>query len=187
MSRSKGATPALAPTRDDKPPDENGGIATLRAKIEEASSILLQSGASSFMSRLGLVGTPPGYSLNGGVVNNNSSLNSQKLIGTAKTNIASTSSNNTLPNGYFVNLQSTGSNNTYPAILLSETSINIPSHPAAVCLEALLSLLLSDVFLHLLESEHGVRLMEFIFIRISLNVSTLLNSAMRIESNLRLL
>jgi hypothetical protein len=146
---------------------ENEG-GSFRSRFEEASSM--------FISKMA-----PVTSLAAGA------FNTLKINGTT----ATTSTSNKAVSlaslgsltGFYINLQSTGSGAGSSAASVTNSGSQIPSHPAAVALETLLAFLVSGDQLFQSRTESGLQLLENLLVNISLSVSSLLYTALSVETN----
>lgn len=167
------------PTGQD---NESFGL-NLRTRLEEASSLLLlQGGAGTIMSRLGLgssaASTPSGSA--------SSSAMKAQSAGGAPINIA----------GFYITLRSpripnSASSPPYgvPSGPAGDAAVGpsqqLPTYPALVCLEALIAVLAQPQLVQLAETDGGVRLLELILVHAGVCSSQLVNAALSYDSNAR--
>ena len=164
---------------------------SLRSRLEEVTSSILPGGTLMFR----LTGIAPSAAPgNKGISSSASSASSAATSSANKTSASNPSSLSAL-GGFYITLQSNlnPNNSSLQNILgtmaqingMSSGSSTIPSHPAALCLEALLAFVVSSSMLHLLVYEDGLKLLETVLINTSLSVSLMLTAAIGIESNAR--
>jgi hypothetical protein len=151
--------------------ESDGG--SFRSRFEEASSMFISKMAPVTSLAAGAFNT---LKVNGGATAATSTSN--KAVSLASLSSIA---------GFYIPLQGSGGGASHASSGSSAASATnssqIPSHPAAVALEALLAFLVSGDQLFQSRTDSGLQLLECLLVNVSVSVSSLLYSALSVEAN----